>query len=855
MATSDKRNPSNKQSTSRSKPNSASTKKPNAGKSPSKTSKSKQGVKASTKKAATKAPAKKRSTQPSKTKTATTKQPAKHSTDKVKAVRKTPNVKKGSSTKRKLTNLEVRNRSQGRKVKSKLKVVRPQKKVHEPLIYDEAKYLKSLKKRGRKNLLIITMVFIFLFLISLLFVIRLEVTHLKHGNNLDDYAEENYTETTNIKSKRGTIYDTNGEALAINLEVYNLIAVTSRDFECNVNDEYVNCALTDTQTASEQMAKALGYDAEGQAYIKETLDYGISDNKYQVTFGTYGMNITLSQKKALEALEYPWLQFEPQELRFYPYGDFASYIIGYTTKDENGEINGALGVESALDGHLKGQDGIETSSFDNYGIELTDAQKSAIPKIDGTDVQLTLDSVIQTYLESSMEKALSAPEVQGIQYEGLLTIVMDAKTGDILAGQSYPTFDPNVREIENYTNFFTDYCFEPGSTFKTATVAAADEAGVWSDSAANNTGSRSASTWGGATIKDWNYGAGWGVLNWNEGLYMSSNTIMTYIMDQIPQTFWYDFVTNKLLIGTPVSTQFFETPSCVFDPQYDLDYAITSFGQGMTVNTLQMLRMYSALVGDGKMVTPHIVETIKDSETGEVIYTDEDLEVIENVVSKETSQHVREALEGVVTYNNGTIIGTGSNYLGGEYNIGVKTGTAEMAGSNGKYESNKYLYSAMTAAPIEDPQLLIYTLVINPTGTAISAQAFPQYVNEVYDNSLSYLNSENRKVDLDASSNMYTVGSFVGKDISEAPDKGTIKIGSGPVVSQYPKAGQETANHQRVVLFGTENVKFPNLTGYTYNETIAVCNELKVTCEFTNTGTRVKEVTNESENKYKIKME
>ncbi len=778
--------------------------------------------------------------------------------DKIRPVKKSKTTRKPKTSGRKLNNLEVRNsHASMRKKAKKIKFVRTTKRSQDPLIYDEAKYLKNLKRSGKRNTKYIMMLFTFLFTLSLLFTLRLEITHTKSGQNLETYASNMYTETTSVDSTRGTIYDTNGEALAINLEVYDIKAITSADFECNTGGTYENCALEDAHEAAVAMTEALNLGDDAEAYIEERLQYGLDNGKYEISFGSYGTNVTLSQKKALEALEYPWLQFTAQDLRFYPYGDFASYIVGYTTKDDDGEINGALGVEKALDGYLKGQDGSITSSFDNYGIELTEAQQSAIPAIDGTDVYLTLDNVIQTYLENSMEKALSQDGVSDIEYDGLFTIVMDVETGGILAAQSYPTFDPNVREIENYMNFFTSYCFEPGSTFKAATVAAADEAGVWDENALEKTGSRSASTWGGFTVGDYNNQVGWGLTSWAQGFYFSSNTVMTYIMDEIPKDFWIEFVTEKLLIGTPVSTQFFETPSCVFNPVYDVEYATTSFGQGMTLNVLQLLRMYSALVNDGQMVTPHIVSEILDSDSGETIYTDDSLEVIEDVVSEETSQHIRELLRGVVDYDDGVNKGTGYNYLGSDYDIGMKTGTAQMVGDDGKYLENEYIYSTIAAAPIEDPQLLIFTAVIAPEDnkTNISYLAFPQYVKEVFDNSLSYLNSENREVDLDSENSTYRVQNYVGTDIDDVDASRIIKIGTGEVTSQYPKDGQELSTSQNTILFGTDNLEFPDVEGFTYNETVAICNKLDLTCEFTNTGSSVASYTNESENKYKIKME
>ncbi len=767
--------------------------------------------------------------------------------DKVKPVRKSPSIKKQSkNNSKKVKKIEVRNehaRTQASKKKSiKIKMKkRPRKEV---MIYDEPKYYKNLSKHARKVSKYVIGLYLILFALSLISVVKLEVTHTRNGYNLGDIANDKYQEKTNIESKRGTIYDSSGDALAINLEVYDLKIITSPDFQyikeggSGYETYPINVDATEMGT---EIAKTLGHDEpEASQYIADRIQTGIDDEKYEVQIGKYGKNITLSERNELEKLDYPWLEFEEKDMRFYPYGDFASYILGYTTTDENGEINGELGVEKALDGHLKGQDGTQISSFDNYGIELSDAQKQVIPKIDGTDVYLTLDTVIQTYLESSMEKALNEENVKDTEYDGIFTIVMDVDSGNILAAQSYPSFDPNKRDIENYTNYFTNYCFEPGSTFKTATIAAAYESGVWNDTITEPTGSRSASTWGGATIQDWNNGAGWGSLTWKEGYYMSSNTVMTYIMDSIDKEYWDDFIQNKLLIGKPVKTQFFETPSCDYSPQYDLEYATASFGQGITVNVLQLLRMYSGLINDGKLVTPHIVSEIKDADTGETIYSDEDLESQDDVVSPETSEFVREMLRGVVTYDNGVIQGTGEKYQGSTYDIGMKTGTAQIAGDNGQYEKDKYLYSSIALAPVEDPQLLVYTAVIRPTTEFISYQAFPQYVKEVFDNSLSYLNSENEKIDINNEVDKYSVKNYTGKQMEEISNSGQIvKIGTGKVDYQYPKAGQKIAASQKVILVGNKDATMPDIKGYTYNETVAVCNALQVTCEFENTGTVV----------------
>lgn len=774
----------------------------------------------------------------------------------VKPIANKPQISKTKTSTKNVSNKKAHNSTVANKFNKFINLQFTSNKHTKTRIYNEEKELKRQNIKSRKTMKLFTGFYFFSFILVIAMVLYLEIGHSRNGYDLLALADDSYVETSNLESTRGTIFDANGEALAINLQVYNMKAIVSPDFQCKEDDEYVNCAIDISSTeAGTNIANAMGLDSTAAKYISNQIQTGLDNGKYEVSFAEYGKNVTMSQKNSLDKLNYPWLSFEPQTLRFYPFGDFASYIVGYTIKDKYDNITGALGAEKALNGHLKGQDGSETASIDNYGIEISDAVKSVIPKIDGTDVYLTIDSVVQTYVENAMETTLASDEFKDLTYDGLFTIVMDVDTGDILAAQSYPSFDPNVREIENYTNYFTNYCYEPGSTFKTATIAAAYEEGVWNDNVTEPTGSRSASTWGGLTIRDWNNGVGWGNLTWRQGYYLSANTVMTYVMDAINADFWLDFVENKLLIGTPVTTQFFETPSCDFSPEYDVEYATTSFGQGMTVNALQMLRMYSALLNDGTMVTPHFVQSIKDSDTNEEIYTDEDLEVTEGVVSSETSAFVRDMLSQVVDYNNGTISGTAPRLADSEYDIGAKTGTAQVAGDNGKYIANQYIYSLISAAPIDDPQIIVYTVAIKPNGSALSNHGFPEYTKSIIENTLSYLNSENREVSSDEVTSTMIAADYSGMDMSDIKKSNlTVKIGTGAVTAQYPKAGQTIANDQKVIVFGTDDLTVPNMKGYTYNETVAVCNQLQITCEYKKSGAEVVSVSKQSESNYSLTM-
>lgn len=725
----------------------------------------------------------------------------------------------------------------------------------------DKEFNKKARRQARKFVLFSMSFFALLLLLSLLLVAKVQLTHSKNGYNLQNLAKQQYESAKEIDSKRGDITDRNGTLLATDLEVYDLKFVTARDFKCKKDSKYVDCAFSgDVKMVSNDIAKAIGTDkVKDKEYIETQITNGIKDKKYEVMFGKVGNDLTLTQKQALEKLNLPWLEFESKNKRYYPFGDFASYLIGYVYNDEDTQKEtGGLGVEKFLDGYLSGQDSESISATDLYGVKLNSLQSDTIAKIDGTNVELTLDSTIQTYIQEAMDDVLN--DYKNFKSSGLFTIVMNAKTGEIYGAQSYPTFDPNKNNIVNYNDFFTSYCFEPGSTFKTFTMAAAYENGTWDESKTYSTGKRQADDWD-TPIGDWNNQNGWGKLNFAQGYYLSSNTIFTHVMDTLSHDQWRDFVLNKMLFGTPVKTEFISTPSCSFDPQYPIDYATTSFGQGMTVNTLQLLRAFSALVNNGTMSTPHYVKKVTNSTTGEEIYNDEkDLKQQTGVVSEDLSKFVKDKMHEVTTYKKGSLRGTGYRY-GDKYEVGMKTGTAQIVGSGGSYLKSDYLYSAIVSAPADDPEILVYTATIKPNGSDMSNQGFPDYVNKIVDKTLDYLHESNKGIDITPTYKNNTISNYVGQDINKAKQAikklgfSTLQIGSGNVTSQYPRSGQSLVKGDTVVLVGDKGQKAPNFEGLSVSTASSVCNLMDYSCTFKGTGKKItKEKVIKENKKYELEI-
>ena len=342
-----------------------------------------------------------------------------------------------------------------------------------------------------------------------------------YGINMDDFASARNSYSTKLYAKRGTIYDNDGNTLALNVSSYTVIAYLS-DSRTGKNKTPLH--VVDKEGTAKKLAPILNMSEE---YILGLLNR----DSYQVELGPGGRGITELVKEEIEDLNLPGIDFIETFKRYYPNGDFASYILGYakqyTKEDEEGnsslKIVGELGIESKYENILNGVDGSLTYQRDRYGYKIPDTKEDKIEAIDGSDIYLTLDSNIQRFVESAMEGVNEySPEWASIT-------VMNAKTGEILAASSTPSFNPNIRDITNYQNPFVSYAYEPGSTMKTFSYMCAVDSGKYDGNKIVKTGSVIIED---AEVRDWNR-TGWGNITLDKGFIYSSNVATSSLVSGV----------------------------------------------------------------------------------------------------------------------------------------------------------------------------------------------------------------------------------------------------------------------------------------------------------------------------------
>lgn len=741
----------------------------------------------------------------------------------------------------------------------------PQLKSKKRLVTRE-KQLKIDHKKSTVFMVIFVVIFLIIFLVALLWTARIQMTHKFDGVDLKEYAQNIYSQKQTEQADRGNITDTNGEPLAVNVKTYNLIIIL------NNGEEDGKISTAGRKSIYDILVKSLNLedDKEAQSLIKSQLEMPNDQGYTQVEIGIYGKSISIDQKESIEALAKKYkcdsaFSFTENVERFYPYGDFASYVLGFYMRDSEGNDLPQIGVEKSLQGYLKGKNGEKEYLSDKNNIPINKEQSSVMEKVDGANVELTLDSQIQTYIQTFQDKYLV-----DLDEEMAFTIVMDVKSGGILGAYSTPSFDPNKRDVQNYVNPFAEFCYEPGSTIKSFVLAAAMEEGVWNPNNLAKSGKRTKNEWGeGSYVADWLYNEyfeqSWGTITWEQGYWYSANTVMTYIEDALGDDVWYKYLTEIFKFGQPINSQLMSSSSCSVAPKYPLDYANTSFGQGMTANSLQLLRAYSAIANGGKMVQPHIVEKMVDPETNEAFYKDDKDDSLKEkqVISKDVSAEMLKEMKQAVYYKSpdkGPIYDAVASPFGiGETKIGAKTGTAQVASDTGGYaKDGDLIYSVMALAPIDDPEIAVYTAIVSPKDSATEAMA--KYVSKIIDYSLNHLNKSSQKIDLsDIDNNRYQLNNFVGQDTEKTAQKlkkdgiDVISLGKGKIASQYPSS-QVISKDDTVILRGVGDVDYSILEGTSYNEADGICRVMNWECTFNGIGD-VKKVEQERDTKYTLTLD
>ena len=678
--------------------------------------------------------------------------------------------------------------------------------------------------------------YIYIGMIILTIILYLQFVYLSlspniYGRNMAEFAASRNTVKRTITAKRGTIYDSNNNALALNVSSYTVIAYLPKS-TVYTKENYVK----DIQVTAEALSPVLNMEVD-------TLISLLSQDRYQVELGPGGRGITELKKDEIKALNLSGIDFIESQKRYYPNGDFASYVIGYakeneiTETDTNGnettinQITGELGIEAKYNDLLKGTDGYIEYQQDKYGYKIANTQEKEIEAQNGYDIYLTIDEKIQRFIESAIKESQNT-----YNPEWMTISVMDAKTGDILGTSSTPSFDPNVRNITNYENILTSLPFEPGSTMKTYTYMCAMEKGIYDGNATFTSGNFQV---GEDTINDWNR-SGWGTISFDKGYEYSSNVGIANLIDRgLSRQDLYDCFT-KYGFGSLTGIELSREQPGKLNFIYPIEVYTAGFGQGITTTPIQHLQALTMIANNGDMLKPHIVSKIVNNNNGETTY-ERKIEKVSNVISSSTANKMKDLMYITVQ---GTDAGTtGYPYKIEGFDVIGKTGTSEIYNAQtGGYLTgdNAYIFSYAGMYPYENPQIIIYAAMKLPTWG--KSRGLYKAVTDIMKSIAKYKNMFSEQQE-ENTLKMIEIPSYVSQNtndvVSNLTSKGIecVVIGNGDKIINQSIVNTSIMTGEKIILLtNSNNYQMPSVIGWSRSDIIALMKLLNIPYEIEGYG-------------------
>jgi stage V sporulation protein D (sporulation-specific penicillin-binding protein) len=619
----------------------------------------------------------------------------------------------------------------------------------------------------------IVVVFLIAFAFFFIMTFRLGYVQFVKGKELVDKAENLWSRDIPLKPERGEILDRNGKVIVENITAPSVVVIPRQ--------------IKNPEETAEKLAKVLNMPVE-EAYKDITRSASV------YLMSPEGRKLTEEQALQIQELNMEGVYLAEDSKRYYPYGSYLSHVLGFTGMDNQGLV----GIELYYDEKLSGKEGSLSFFSDAKGHKLERMADIYNPPEDGLDLKLTIDTNIQSIIERELDLAMAK-----YNPDGALAIAMDPNTGEILAMDSRPNFNPdnyqNVKpEIYN-RNLAVWSTYEPGSTFKIITLAAALEEKLvnLTEDKFHDTGSIEVA---GSRLRCWKSG-GHGHQTYLEVVQNSCNPGFVSLGEKLGKEKLFSYI-KDFGFGkkTGIDLQG-EGTGILFDLENvgPVELATTSFGQGVSVTPIQQVAAVSAAINGGYLYEPYVAKEWLDPVTGEVVEKIEP-KLKRRVISEETSEQIRYALESVVAYGTG-----GKAYVEG-YRVGGKTGTAQKVGKDGRYMSNNHIVSFIGFAPADDPQLVVYVAIDNPKNTIqFGGVVAAPIVGTIMEDSLRALGIEKRK---DGLPKEYTwdeipkveVPDLVGqttKDLQgylnnlniEAEGEGSVIIDQSPVAGEMVDQG------------------------------------------------------------------
>lgn len=706
----------------------------------------------------------------------------------------------------------------------------------------------------------------FIFIVVGYIVISLFKVSIIDNAKYEALANENQFKSNTIKANRGSIYDSTGKILAQSGTVYTIV-VSPKDIAEIEDKETTNeNGETVIEATAEQLKKsAMEKIARIICDNVDSLDYDEALSKIQNAVNDTPSSQWLKMATQVEKPEADNIlnaiaededlpggavYTEQDTKRYYLQDDLAASVIGFTNYDGDG----VYGVEAYYNDYLAGVDGKSITATDAQGNEMPYKNDKNYSAKDGSSVYLTLDMDLQYFLEKNLSQAVEDYNVQ----ERVCGIMMNAKTGAILAMATSPGFDLNDRnsiyyykdrntlaelsdDEEAYDETYTELrerqwknkaiseLYYPGSVFKVITGSAALE-----ENAINlNTTFTCNHTY---KVADWDFhcwsAGSHGTLDFQRAMTVSCNPYFIQVGQALGGTKFCEYFkafgfTEKTGIDLPGEADSIYVSAENMGP---VELASSAFGQTSKITPIQMITAYAAVVNGGYLLQPHVVSKIVDA-NGNVV-KNEETRVVRQVISEETSSEMRTVLENVVSGNGG-----GNAYIKG-YRIGGKSGTAQKQDeNNAQGREDLYASSYCGFFPADDPEIILLVVVDQPMATDSngsqiyygSVTACPVVTN-VFKEALPYLGYYPEYSEEELAAMDVTVPSVEGQNLDKAKstleDLGltAVVIGSGEsVVAQTPSRGSAVPSEGRVILYTDENYEteystVPNLIGYSVSE-------------------------------------
>lgn len=682
---------------------------------------------------------------------------------------------------------------------------------------------------SRKTLKRSTVIALVLLLAFFLLTVRIFAIQVFDFARYQKKVIDQLTTESPVRAARGEILDAAGRVLATNQTVYRVSLfpnVVARSDNADAMRELIASGLSGVMegVSKDKVLEHLSHTAE----LERTVANGLDTDAANAVLAFVDEH-NLFEMVAVEAVN----------TRYYPYGNLAAHLLGFTGSDGQG----LYGLELQYDGLLAGQNGSYVTARDSFGNEMPNAYEAYQPAVDGCTLQTTIDAYIQAVLEEQLEATM----IESGAANRVAGVVMDVNTGAILGMATAPTFDLNspfsLNEaaqseldalglaegseeyraaksrllLETWSNKALTEIYMPGSTFKTLTCSMVLEEGV-----VTNLNERFFCS-GCLSVADRRIHChkvkGHGSLTFVEGLQNSCNPVMMTIASRLGTEKFYEYVREfGLLEKTGIDLP--GEGNSIFHAQSnfkELDLATASFGQNFKVSILQMITAVSAVANGGRLLTPYVVQSVTDAQ-GNCVYQHE-VAVRRNVISAETSKTISEILAGGVAGDGGAK----NAYVAG-YRVAAKTGTSEKIGDNREAR----IGSCVAYAPADNPQVAVIIVVDEPTdGSRYGSVVAAPYVANVLEAILPYLGETPVYTEQELANLDVAIPDFTGMTVAEVErllaDSGiayTFKGEGERVVSQTPTAHSRVLlKDAKVVLMlgesAEELIEVPQLVGLT----------------------------------------